>query len=611
MPRPPSPLWEHFRKDMANKRATCKYCDLNMCGLITRMRMHLARKCSSCPAPIKAEMFAEISRKLDRSTSPRSKKPRTKIEPVQSPAQAHVHELPPTQTETTGQVIQTVSPSSPPPSTSVAVLDDKSDLDGYVARAVFGAGLPVATVENPSFAKLLKRMNPSYDPPSACVLATSVLDLEYSEVQIKLRAEVLDATAVSVGVETWGAASQKRLLMSCVISTPSPAVFGFESPGDIPHTPEVLVDRIENIMTQIGTGRVSVIVMDTTESMKQASLTLQNKYPGITFLPSCAHTMTAMMTEMLAQPVIATTLDTCKQLARFFAQDHVARNAIARVSEQMQSMEGSVPMSDLDDTSPSGLLDTLFAIERNRHSLDILVAENGTLDNLSTHVKDRIIGQAFWEEVSMFTGFFEPFLEVLKMFESDYPLLSTFYHRFTLLWGHLEKYGSLASKFQHIMSGCWQSIQHPAMYTAYLLDPRFPPSSLSGEATSEALAYIKRTSNAEVYGSIVDEMTRFTARTGLFADDAIWESAQKCSPLHWWKGFIGSSCPNLQPVALRTLGFPASSGLSKSKRDMFEKIQAMNAKHMNEEQASKAAVVYLNSNLSSDVEHGVANETLV
>lgn len=44
---------------------------------------------------------------------------------------------------------------------------------------------------------------------------------------------------------------------------------------------------------------------------------------------------------------------------------------------------------------------------------------------------------------------------------------------------------------------------------------------------------------------------------------------------------------------------------------MFEKIQVMNAKYMNEEQANKAAVVYLNSNLASSVEDGVANETIV
>ncbi|GMF21438.1 unnamed protein product [Phytophthora lilii] len=509
---------------------------------------------------------------------------------VQSPASTQVS----SQSESTVQVIQPCAPSSPSPSSTS--LDDKNDLDGFVARAIFGAGLPLSTVENAAFVKMLKRMSPSYDPPSAFVLATSLLDLEYSELQIKRRAEVLELTSVSIGLETW-AASQKRSFVSCVLNSPHPTVFSFENTGEMPHTSEVLVDKIENIMGQIGMDRVSVVVTDTTETMRQASLALESKYPNITFLPSCGYSMNAMVKEMLALPAIANTFDTCKQLARFFAQDDVARAAIARVSEQ--SMEVAAPMGDPDDASPIGLLDCLFTIERNRHSLDILLAENGTLNGLNSHAKERLISLAYWEKVSTFTGLFEPFHEILKMFESDSPLLSTFYHRFTLLWGHLDKYGNLASKFQRIISGYWHNIQHPAMYTAYLLDPRFPPSSLSGEATSEALAYIKRTSNAETYRTIVDELTRFTARTGLFADDTIWESAQKCSPLHWWKGFIGSSCPNLQTVALRTLSFPASSGLSKNRRDMFEKIQAMNTKYLNEEQANKAAVMYLNANPSS------------
>ncbi|KAK1948567.1 Zinc finger BED domain-containing protein 1 [Phytophthora citrophthora] len=524
----------------------------------------------------------------------------------QEPAPAPDLEHPPA---AVAALTHTTVRDDPSPPTDVTVLNDKSDLDGYVARAIFGAGLPVATVEHSAFIKMLKRMNPAYDPPSALSLGTSVLDLEYSEVQLKLRAEVLDATAVGLGVESW-MAPQKRLLVSCVVSKPSPAVFGFESTGEMPHTVEVLVDRIENIMTQIGTGKVSVIVTDASDGMKQASLSLQQKYPAITFLPSCAHIMNSMMKEILDMSIIANMIDTCKKLVSFFVQDPAARCAIARVSGQTQ--ETAMPMGDPNDASPIGLLQCLFAIERNRHSLDILLAENGALNNLNSKVRDEINSLSFWDEISMFTGLFEPFFEIMKMFESDSPLLSTFYHRFTLLWAHLDKYGSLASKFQHIISKYWQSIQHPAMYTAYLLDPRFPPSGLSGEATSEALAYIKRTTSAEVYGSIVDELTRFTARSGLFADDAIWESAQKCSPIHWWKGFIGSSCPNLQPVALRTLGFPASSGLSRSKREMFDKIQVMNSKYMNEEQAGKAAIVYLNSNLASSVEDSVVTtETLV
>lgn len=64
MPRPSSALWSHFQKDA--KRAVCKYCEHNMCGLVQRMRLHLARKCPNCPAHVKHEMFeADLSRKMD------------------------------------------------------------------------------------------------------------------------------------------------------------------------------------------------------------------------------------------------------------------------------------------------------------------------------------------------------------------------------------------------------------------------------------------------------------------------------------------------------------------------------------------------------------------
>lgn len=503
------------------------------------------------------------------------------------------------------------------PSTSSSVvmedkLEDKSDLDSYVARALLSAALPVGTVEHPAFAKMLKRLSPGYEPPNAFTLATTALDIEYTEAQLKLRAEILDASVICMGVESW-ATLQNRSIVSCTINTPSPGVFAFEATGELPHTPEVLVERVESMVAQVGTAKISVVVMDTSPAMKQAGLVLGAKYPDITFMPSCAHAMNDMMTQMLALSPIANTLSICKQITRFFAENHVARAAFARVSEQMQALEASSPLVEPDDAfGPAALLECLFSIERNRHLFDMLLAENGALGNLDAHVKDQILSLGFWEELSTYTALLEPFLDLLKTFESDYPLLSTFYHRFTLLWGHLEKYGSLATKLQQIMSDHWQAIRHPAMYTAYLLDPRFSASNLSAEATTEVLTYLKRSVDANVFPSLVSELTRFTARVGMFADEAVWESAQKCSPIHWWKGFIGSSCPNLQAVALRTLCFPATSGLPKSKREIFEKIVSMNSKYMNEEQASKAALVYFNANLPfPGVEDGVANETIV
>ncbi|KAJ0406811.1 hypothetical protein P43SY_008833 [Pythium insidiosum] len=378
MPRPASSLWTHFRRDGPNKRAVCKYCQHNMCGLVTRMRAHLARKCPECPLTIKSEMFeADMNRKMDLAMGPAAAAPSHSVAVVGGATSPHNAIKKPRRGRLAG------APS--------VVLDEKADLDSYVAKAILGAGLPVSTVDNPSFIKLIKRMSPGYELPSAYTLATTSLDLEYTEVQLRLRAEVLDATSVCLGVESWST-SMKRSIISCVINTPNPGVFAFENTGEAPHTPEVLVDKIEHVMTQIGTGKVSVIVMDMrNKNMKQAAMVLEGKYPNITFLPSCSHAMTAMMVDILEIPELTNTIHTCKLIARYFSQNHLARAAFARVSEPMQALEASYPLHDPVDATPVALLECLFGVERNRHSFEILLAENGPLNGLDPNAKEQMI----------------------------------------------------------------------------------------------------------------------------------------------------------------------------------------------------------------------------
>uniref|UniRef100_M4B1S0 Uncharacterized protein n=1 Tax=Hyaloperonospora arabidopsidis (strain Emoy2) TaxID=559515 RepID=M4B1S0_HYAAE len=602
-----------------------------MVGLLPRMRKHLAQKCPSCPRPLQAAMLTTMIREeytIARSTisaKPAVRKTRPSNDQLhfQSVTKSVARPKVPAQVQTLGRAqIRVQAPGrarildqaqAQASVTFEAGLDGGTDLDGFVARALFEAGLPMATVEHTSFVKLCKRLKPTYTLPTALALSTPLLDREYTKVQSNARTQAVEAV-LALGLESHPQLPRKHFFVTCSQPVaPNPTCFNVynvaKSTGikrEIGAS-NVLVDEIEDVLMHWGTTRLSVVVMDTTESMIQAARRLQHKYPTITFLPSCAHTMTAMMTEVLALPGITRTLTTCSDLVR----DNLGCSAMARVLELNQVRDLAGALSDPCDVSSSGLLECLFTVERHRDAVDAFVAGETSMCNMDVSIKEWVASLSFWEQVSTLTEVLEPFREIMKLFESDSLLLSTFYHQFTQLWGHVrvDRYGSLATKVRCIMSEYWQKMQHPAMYTAYLLDPRFPPSSLSGEATSEALAYIKRTSKAEVYKTIVDELTRFTARVGLFADDAVWESAQQCSPLHWWKGFIGGSCPNLQAVALRTLGCPVTSGLFGKRRKTFEKILTMNAKYMTEEQAIKAAVVYVNANLVSHGEDGIPSDT--
>lgn len=110
-----------------------------------------------------------------------------------------------------------------------------------------------------------------------------------------------------------------RSIMSCTIYTPSPGVFALESTGELIHSSDMLADKIESLIAQVGAAKITAVVLDTTAAMTQARLALSAKHPAITFLRSCADTMSAMVHDMLVVPSVASTLATCKQLTRFIA----------------------------------------------------------------------------------------------------------------------------------------------------------------------------------------------------------------------------------------------------------------------------------------------------
>uniref|UniRef100_A0AAV1T364 Transposase n=1 Tax=Peronospora matthiolae TaxID=2874970 RepID=A0AAV1T364_9STRA len=253
---------------------------------------------------------------------------------------------------------------------------------------------------------------------------------------------------------------------------------------------------------------------------------------------------------------------------------------------QVRDLAGA--LSDPCGVSSSGLLECLFAVMRHREAVDAFVAGETSMCNADVSIKEWVASLSSWAQVSTVTEELEPCREIMNLVESDSLLLSTFCHQFTQLWGHVrvDKYESLATKIRGFRHQVCQG----------------KPRARRLRRTSSE--YPKPRSK-----TIVDELTRFTARVGLFADDAVWESAQQCNPLHWWRGFISGSCLNLQAVALRTLGCPMTSGLSGKRRKTFEKILTMNAKYMTEEQAIKAAVVYVNANLASHVEDGTHDGT--
>ncbi|RHY06111.1 hypothetical protein DYB25_009898 [Aphanomyces astaci] len=627
MPRPPDSVWAHFRRDDTQRRAICKFCHHNMVGLVNRMRVHLGKRCPDCPPSVRLEMLSMDSDGAKKAA----------VMANGGGGATFLASLDPTSSYKLHSSSTMMNDSAkskkrkgvfPEHGNSVLSPLDKQDVQSLVARAIFGAGLAVSVIEDPSFARLIQRVAPSI--PLSTSLTLTQLDAEFHDLQAQVLSDLNDMASVCVGIESWSFL-HNRSVLSCMVYTPHPAMFCLDATREYAHTTTTLFQRMESFVLSIGLDKVSTVVSDvvTSPNMKDATDLLLTKYPHLTVLPSCAHAFDAMMTELLELPVFHSLYTVCTRVSAYFSRNHLHKARFARVAHELNiedpanatqhaaAASGTTTATtssscffglvDIPDghskPPPTSILACLWAMERYRHVFDVLLAEDfGALDSLDLSLRDQLSNLAWWSSVVQFKTMFAPFVDVLETLESgDFTSLATFYHKFTLLWTHLQSFPvQLSPDVTRIVSKHWATMRHPAMYTAYLLDPRFSPSSLGNEEMNEALTFLKHLSSPALFANLISELTRYTGRcAGVFADDAVWESAKQGSPLQWWKGFLGSSCPHLQTVALRVLCFPASAGISRAKRAKVDAMQIANDKILNEDQAMKAAYVYLNLNLST------------
>ncbi|KAF0739284.1 hypothetical protein Ae201684P_009943 [Aphanomyces euteiches] len=559
-----------------------------MVGLVSRMRLHLAKRCTECPASVRADMAAgDDGTKKAVTTSLFGS-----LDQVPTAIKMPVNNTNANDLKIKKRKV--MMPEVPPSNV------DKLDIQNLVSKAIYGAGLPVSVIEDPSFQRLLKRLSPTYQSCTVSALASNQLNAEFMEIQARIRGDINDAPSVCLGVESWSL-MWNRSILSHIVYAPNPAVYSFEGTRENVHSTEMLFQRMEAVLLSIGLEKVSTLVVDNSPSMRDASELLVAKYQHLTILPSCSHAFDAMMTELLRLPAFHGLWTVCRDVTAFFSQNHLHKARFARVASELNIEEIPFGLVDADPSRPASIVACVNAMDKYRHVFDVLLAEDfGALNTLDMTLREKLSNLSWWGNVAQFKSILAPFGDIFDVFDADFASLAMFYHKFTQLWSHLQ-HPSISPDVTRIVNKHWATMRHPAMYTAYLLDPRFLPSSLGNEETNEALSFLKQLSTPALFANLISELTRYTGRcTGVFADEAVWESAKHTPPIHWWKGFLGSSCPHLQSVALRVLCFPATAGLSHAKRSQVDTIQAANAKWMNDEQLNKAAYVYLNMNMTPD-----------
>jgi hypothetical protein len=163
-------------------------------------------------------------------------------------------------------------------------LNTKTKLDLQVARLIFGANLPLSTVDHPEFRKLIKMMKPTYIPPTRKTLSTTILDTVYDEVMSE-SSKCLDGKLVTVMQDGWtGPQSNPVISHSLSIECKKTHFMNAISATNEKKTTPYCLDLLEKAIVEAEKTfqcRVIGIVTDNTNSMVSMRSKIQEKNPDL------------------------------------------------------------------------------------------------------------------------------------------------------------------------------------------------------------------------------------------------------------------------------------------------------------------------------------------
>ncbi|CAB4439805.1 unnamed protein product [Rhizophagus irregularis] len=200
----------------------------------------------------------------------------------------------------------------------------------------------------------------------------------------------------------------------------------------------------------------------------------------------------------------------------------------------------------------------------------------------------------------------------ISIFESDTPCLSKvvdwYYNQ---LESSVYVFDIVGNNIKNIIEKRWESIYHPVMEVAHLLDPSFHGHRLTSYSMNIISQFIRKyySDNAAI---IWIQILNYKEKNGVFVNKLAWETAGKVDPITWWCGNFSYSAPELTQVAKKVLSIPTSSAASERNWSAFAYIHDKKRNRLRADHVLKLVYIFSNYKLQMPREmpewKGLTNE---
>ncbi|KAF8412755.1 hypothetical protein HHK36_000725 [Tetracentron sinense] len=235
-------------------------------------------------------------------------------------------------------------------------------------------------------------------------------------------------------------------------------------------------------------------------------------------------------------------------------------------------------------------------------------------------IKEILVSDLWWDNVEYLLDFSEPIVSMLRVADTDTPMLHLVYEKWDSMIEEIrkrvfrhEKKNTLTdeSKFydemHEVLVRRWNKSSTPLHCLAHSLNPKYYsnewlsegigriPPNLDEEISEGRNACFERLfSSVTMLRKVREEYGKFSAAIGNFGR---WEALSErytINPLAWW-GNHGSNAPTLASLAFRVLGQPCSSSCCERNWSTFGMISSIKRNRLTSQRAED--LVYVHSNL--------------
>ncbi|XP_075640296.1 putative transcriptional regulator tpeD [Castanea sativa] len=597
-----APLWKYVTKlekaaaGGGNVTFKCDYCEKTFKGSYSRVKAHLLKlsNCGIQPCGKVGDEYLNEMQKLEdayEESTRRLKKPKLVSLLSDSPSSPHL-----------GPNLSSTATNS------------------LIARTFYSAGLPFHFAKNPYWIEMIKfacnNNLTGYIPPGYNKLRTTLLHKEKVHIE-KLLKSIKDTwkeRGLSIVSDGW-TDPQKRPLINFMATSEKGPLFIKSIDGTKEYKDKHFIsDLFLKVIGEVGHTNVVQIITDNASVMKAAGSLVEAEYPHIFWSPCVVHTLNLALKNICApknslQNEVA--YNECNWIAqvsdeatfiRIFITNHSMRLAIFNSFSPLKLLA----VAETRFASIIIMLKRLFQVKQHLRSMVIseewMSYREDDVGKAQT-VRDYVLNDLWWDKVAYILRFTGPIYEMLRVADTDAPILHKVYEMWDSMIENVKKEIYKQEGKEEYEESPFYDVVHAILIERYYTNQWIEEGRGRVAPHKDAELSTERNKCLKRFFPDIDDRKNVTMEFGLFSgirayDDDNMDDRWVLDPILWWLNY-GSRLPMLQTLALKLLGQPCSSSCAERNWSTYGFIHCMRRNRITPKRAEDLVFVHSNLRLLS------------